>query len=100
MIAVIFKLQFPIHMKQLVPLLIVSIALTSGLSAPAQDLAAVSSGVSADLQKALADLAEARKQVEAERLPRARSPNWSRSLLIARLSTPRRSVSRRTSWWS
>jgi biopolymer transport protein ExbB len=84
MIAVIFKLQFPIHMKQLVPLLIVSIALTSGLSAPAQDLAAVSSGVSADLQKALADLAEARKQVEAERLPMARTLTELEQKLIDR----------------
>lgn len=60
-------------MKQLVLLILVSLALSSGLSNRAQDLAAVSSGVATDLQKALADLADARKQVEAERLPMART---------------------------
>ena len=44
-------------MKPLVPLLIVSLTLALGVRA--QDLAAVSSGVTSDLQKALTDLAEA-----------------------------------------
>src|SRR5688572_26598373 len=80
----IFKTHFPILMKQLVPLLIVSIALSSGLSATAQDLPAVSSGVNTDLQKALADLAEARKQVETERLPMARTLTELEQKLIDR----------------
>jgi biopolymer transport protein ExbB len=84
MTAQIFKPHFSIRMKQLVPLIIVSLALASGLSVRAQDLAAVSTGVSADLQKALSDLAEARKQVEAERLPMARTLTELEQKLIDR----------------
>ena len=71
-------------MKQLVPLIIVSLALSSGLNVHAQDLAAVSTSVSADLQKALTDLADARKQVEAERLPMARTLTELEQKLIDR----------------
>ena len=71
-------------MKQLVPFIIISLALASGVGVRAQDLAAVSSGVTADLQKALADLAEARKQVETERLPMARTLTELEQKLIDR----------------
>ena len=71
-------------MKQLVSLIILSLALSSGLSVRAQDLAAVSSGVTTDLQKALTDLADARKQVEAERLPMARNLTELEQKLIDR----------------
>ena len=84
MTALILKLQFPIRMKQLVPLIIISLALSFGLGAHAQDLAAVSSGATTDLQKALTDLADARKQVEAERLPMARTLTELEQKLIDR----------------
>ena len=84
MTALIFKPHFLKRMKQLVPLIIAALALASGVGVRAQDLAAVSSGVTADLQKALTDLSDARKQVEAERLPMARTLTELEQKLIDR----------------
>jgi hypothetical protein len=57
-----------------------TLALACLTSMSAQDLDAVSTGVSTDLQKALGDLTAARKEVEQERLPwRASWPSWSKS---------------------
>lgn len=47
-------------------------ALAASAAARAQDLDALGAGASADLQKAMAELAAARKEVETERLPLAR----------------------------
>jgi biopolymer transport protein ExbB len=71
-------------MKSFVSLVTLTFALGFATSVVAQDLAAVSSGVSADLQKALADLADARKAVEAERLPMARALTELEQKLIDR----------------
>ncbi len=51
--------------------MLLALALRPALG-PAQDLEALGSGASADLQKALAELSAARQAVEAERLPLAR----------------------------
>ena len=61
--------HFSTHMKHL-PILLLAVFLSAGASA--QDIESVSSGVSNDLQKALADLTTVRKEIEAERLPLAR----------------------------
>lgn len=50
-------------------------AVALSFKGPAQDLVTVATGASADLQKALADLARVRQEVEAERLPLAREVN-------------------------
>jgi biopolymer transport protein ExbB len=75
-------------MKLFVPLILVQLVMTlaCGRSARAQDLDAVSSSVSADLQKALAELSAARKEVEDERLPLARKINELEQKLIDRKS--------------
>jgi biopolymer transport protein ExbB len=73
-------------MKRLVPLVLVllPLALPLGMDLRAQDLEAVSSGVSNDLQRALADLTAARKEVEDERLPIARKLSDLEQKLIDR----------------
>lgn len=73
-------------MKHIVSLIIVQLALALSFSgsARAQDLEAVASGVSADLQKALTDLAAARKEVEDQRLPLARQLTELEQKLIDR----------------
>jgi biopolymer transport protein ExbB len=80
----ILKPLFPKRMKQLVPLIHLTLALALTWSAGAQDLDAVSSGASNDLQKALADVAAARKEVEDERLPLARKLTELEQKLIER----------------
>ncbi|MCC6232260.1 MAG: MotA/TolQ/ExbB proton channel family protein [Verrucomicrobiales bacterium] len=50
---------------------VLALVLAAG-SVHAQDLSALASGASADLERALADLAETRKSVEAERVPLSR----------------------------
>ncbi|HWN97629.1 MAG TPA: MotA/TolQ/ExbB proton channel family protein [Methylomirabilota bacterium] len=73
-------------MKHLVFLILVQLALALpfGATLRAQDLEAVSAGVTADLQKALADLTAARKEVEEERLPLSRKLNELEQKLIDR----------------
>ncbi len=73
-------------MKHLVPLVLVTLTLwlPGRADLRAQDLEAVSTAVSADLQKALADLAAARKEVEAERLPLGRQLSELEQKLIDR----------------
>ena len=65
-----FTIRHP--MKHLIPLVQLVLVLASAGFARAQELDAVSAGVSDDLKKALSDLATARQEVENERLPLAR----------------------------
>jgi biopolymer transport protein ExbB len=57
---------------------------SAGLAACAQDLEGIAPGAAADLQKALADLAAARRDIEAERLPLARKLTELEQQLLAR----------------
>lgn len=61
-----------------------SLAVAISGAALAQDFESVSSGVSNDLQKALADLTATRKEIEAERLPLARQLTELEQKLIER----------------
>ena len=54
------------------------------ISLSAQDFSSLSAGALADLQKAISELAEARKTVEAERLPLARKLIELEQQLVAR----------------
>jgi biopolymer transport protein ExbB len=71
-------------MKPIVPLLQLTLALALTTTLPGQDLDNLASGVSADLQKALAELSTARQEVEAERLPLARALTELEQKLIER----------------
>src|SRR5436190_7673040 len=81
-----FQFLTPKLMKHLVLLILGLLPLTLplGLNLRAQDLEAVSSGASNDLQKALAELTAARKEVEEERLPLARKLSELEQKLIDR----------------
>lgn len=83
---IVFNPHIPKRMKLLVPLVFVQLVIALALtpSGHGQDLEAVSSGASADLQKALADLSAARKEVEDERLPLARQISELEQKLIDR----------------
>lgn len=71
-------------MKHLFPLALVSLSLLAAPAARAQDLDAIASGLSNDLQKALADLAAARREADEERLPLGRKLSELEQKLIDR----------------